>query len=75
MIAELPRLNELARKARTATLSADELNKREQLRRRYLQQISGQMKNILSTVTVIDSEGRDVTPAKLRDAQARGMTV
>ena len=75
MIAELPRLNELACKARTAALSADELNEREQLRRRYLQQISGQMKNILSTVTVIDSEGRDVTPAKLRDAQARGMTV
>ena len=74
-IAELDRINELARKARRAGLSAAELAEREALRQTYLQQVCGQMRNILSTVTVVDPAGNDVTPAKLRVAQAGGMQV
>ena len=72
-INELDRINELARKAKTTALSAAEIAERDALRQAYLRQVCGQMNNILSTVTVIDSEGRDVTPMKLRDAQAAGM--
>jgi len=72
-INELDRINELARKAKTTALSAAEIAERDALRQAYLRQVCGQMNNILSTATVIDPEGRDVTPMKLRDAQAAGM--
>lgn len=72
-INELDRINELARKAKTTALSEAEIAERTALRQTYLRQVCGQMNNILSTVTVIDPEGRDVTPMKLRDAQAAGM--
>ncbi|QIM64346.1 DUF896 domain-containing protein [Frederiksenia canicola] len=72
-IAELDRINELARKAKTVGLSSDEIAERATLRQAYLSQIRGQVVNIMSTVTVLDSEGNDVTPAKLREMQAVGM--
>ena len=74
-IPELDRINQLARKARLVSLSEAELAEREVLRKAYLKAVTGQMSNILSTVTVVDHEGRDVTPAKLRAAQAAGMAV
>lgn len=72
-IAELERINALARKARHTALTADELSERDVLRRAYVRQITGQVNNMLTTLTVVDQEGSDVTPAKLRAAQRRGM--
>lgn len=72
-ILELDRINELARKARNTALSAAELAERDALRQRYLRAIRGQMNNILSTVSVLDPLGNDVTPEKLRQAQRNGM--
>lgn len=72
-ILELDRINELARKAKSVGLSEAELAERDVLRRAYIRQVCGQMNNILSTVTVVDSQGTDVTPVKLRQAQAAGM--
>lgn len=74
-IPELDRINELARKHKTVGLNAAEIAERETLRKAYLKQVLGQMTNILSVVSVVDSEGNDVTPAKLRRAQAAGMQV
>lgn len=74
-IAELDRINELARKAQAGELNTAELAERDQLRRAYLDQVCGQVTNMLATVTVVDAEGSDVTPAKLRAAQAAGMQV
>ncbi|WP_165008483.1 DUF896 domain-containing protein [Neisseria yangbaofengii] len=74
-IQELDCINELARKHQTTGLTAAELTEREQLRQIYLKQILGQMTNILSVVSVVDSEGNDITPAKLRRAQAAGMQI
>ncbi len=74
-IAELDRINELARKAKSVGLTDAELAERDVLRQAYVKQVLGQMTNILSTVSVLDSEGNDVTPAKLRQAQAAGMQV
>ena len=74
-IPELDRINQLARKARLVPLSEAELAEREVLRKAYLKAVTGQMSIILSTVTVVDYDGRDVTPAKLRAAQAAGMAV
>lgn len=74
-IAELDRINELARKAKTAGLTEAELAERAVLRQAYIGKVCGQLTNMLSTLTVIDTEGNDVTPAKLREAQAAGMQV
>ncbi|MFZ7255373.1 DUF896 domain-containing protein [Avibacterium avium] len=74
-ILELDRINELARKAKVTTLSEAELNERSALRQRYLAAIRGQLTNILSTVSVVDPDGNDVTPTKLREAQRSGMQV
>ena len=74
-IPELNRINELARKAKLTALSTAELNERAELRQRYLAAIRGQMNNILSTVSVVDPLGNDVTPQKLRAAQRSGMMV
>ncbi len=72
-IPELDRINQLAAIAKSRTLSETELAERARLRRAYLDAVKGQMNNMLATVTVVDPEGNDVTPAALRDAQARGM--
>ena len=74
-IPELNRINELARKAKLTALSTAELNERAELRQRYLAAIRGQMNNILSTVSVVDPLGNDVTPQKLRAAQRSGMMI
>lgn len=74
-ILELDRINELARKAKMTALSEAELNERSALRQRYLAAIRGQLTNILSTVSVLDPNGKDVTPIKLREAQRSGMQV
>ena len=73
-IPELDRINQLAAIAKSRTLSETELAERARLRRAYLDAVKGQMNNMLATVTVVDPEGNDVTPAALRDAQARGMS-
>ncbi|MGF6147549.1 Uncharacterized protein conserved in bacteria [Kingella potus] len=72
-IPELDRINELARLAKTRGLTAAELSERALLRRAYLDAVKGQINGHLSHVTVIDPDGNDVTPAALRDAQARNM--
>ena len=72
-ILELDRINELARTAKNRALTAEELAERDILRQSCIQAVTGQLKAHLASVTVIDPEGRDVTPSKLRDAQAAGM--
>ncbi|WP_049236229.1 DUF896 domain-containing protein [Moraxella canis] len=74
-IVELDRINELARIAKTTGLTQDELTERDELRQRYLAQIRGQVLNSLSTVTLLDEAGNDVTPTKLRDAQKHNALV
>ena len=72
LIKELDRINALARTARARPLTAAENDERARLRRAYLAAIRGNINTMLATATVIDSEGRDVTPGKLRAAQASG---
>jgi UPF0291 protein ABC2165 len=69
-IPSLQRINELAAIAKTRSLTADELAERDVLRREYLAAIRGQIDNNLLVTRIVDSEGNDVTPQKLRAAQA-----
>lgn len=72
-IPELDRINALARKAKNEGLNAAEEAERAALRRAYISRITGQVNNMMAVMTVVDENGNDVTPARLRQAQARGM--
>ena len=71
-IIELDRINELAAKARHMGLNAAETAERASLRQIYLRKMRGQMTNTLAKVTVLDPNGTDVTPLKLRAHQWSG---
>lgn len=72
-IAELDRINALAAKAKSVGLAPEEIIERDALRRAYVSKIAGQVNNMMAVMTVIDANGSDVTPARLRQAQVRGM--
>lgn len=63
----IERINHLANKSKTQELSAEEKEEQKKLRKEYLDQIRGQVKNQLASVKVVDEEGQDVTPDKLKD--------
>lgn len=69
-IPALKRINELARKHKSVGLNDAELAEREVLRKEYLQAIRGNVESHLLVATIIDPEGTDVTPFKLRAAKA-----
>ncbi|KAA1181002.1 hypothetical protein D3C76_1759380 [compost metagenome] len=66
MITSLTRINELARKEREEGLTKSEWVEQIALREDYLREIRGQVRNSLSGVTIVDPEGNDVTPEKIR---------
>lgn len=63
----IKRINELANKSKKEELSVEEKSEQKKLRKEYLDMIRGQVKNQLSSVKVVDDEGQDVTPDKLKD--------
>ena len=69
-IPALQRINELAQLAKSRELTAEETAERDNLRREYLAAIRGQVDGHLLASRIIDGDGNDVTPQKLRDAQA-----
>ena len=69
MIKSLPRINELAKKQREEGLTEAEKEEQKKLRESYLREIRGQVLDTFSVLTVLDPEGNDVTPDKLRMKQ------
>ncbi|WP_336773709.1 DUF896 domain-containing protein [Paenibacillus sp. MMO-58] len=65
MIAILGRINELSRKQHTEGLNEQEKKEQAELRKEYIQQIRGQVHDMLLGVSIIDENGYDVTPKKL----------
>lgn len=63
---ELKRINELAHKSKVEELSKAEKKEQQALRQKYLQNIRRSFKNQLKSVKVVDPEGQDVTPDKLK---------
>lgn len=64
---KIARINELARKAKTSKLTVEEAKEQTQLRAEYLQSFRSSMLNTLKGVTIVDPEGNDVTPEKLKE--------
>jgi len=68
---KLARINALAQKAKTEGLTDTEKAEQQTLRQEYLLNVRDSFTNQLTTMTVIDPAGNDVTPKKVRDLQAR----
>jgi len=53
------RINELARKAKTAGLSDEETAEREQLRKQYIQSVTGNLRKQLDNIKYVDEDGNE----------------
>lgn len=71
MIKELPRINELAKLAKERALTEAELAERDVLRKKYLEAVRNATSNMILNSTIVDAEGNDVTPKRLKEEQAR----
>lgn len=65
----IDRINFLANKKKTADLTKDEEREQKELREIYLQEFRKGFKERLMSLKVIDEEGTDVTPKKLKQAK------
>ena len=59
-------LLELAKKKKLGTITDEELKEQQALREEYLVTFRESMKNTIENVRVIDPNGEDVTPEKLK---------
>lgn len=66
---QLERINVLAKKSKKEGLTKKEKSEQYELRQAYLKGVRQSFKNQLHSVKVIDPEGTDVTPKKLKDEQ------
>ncbi|WP_017727427.1 DUF896 domain-containing protein [Halalkalibacterium ligniniphilum] len=64
---KLARINELAKRAKTTGLTKEEHSEQQMLRKQYIQQFRQSFENQLHSVTVVDQNGNDVTPIKLKE--------
>ncbi|MBB6452824.1 uncharacterized protein YnzC (UPF0291/DUF896 family) [Salirhabdus euzebyi] len=68
---KIDRINVLANKAKAGELTNKEKEEQQKLRQEYLKNLRSSFKNQLKSVKIVDPEGNDVTPQKLRDEKAR----
>lgn len=64
---QLARINELSKKSKSVGLTEVEKEEQQVLREQYLQTFRSSMKNTLKSVTIVDPNGNDVTPEKLKE--------
>ncbi|WP_147532239.1 DUF896 domain-containing protein [Bacillus marasmi] len=67
----IARINELAKKAKTTGLTMEEAKEQSKLRAKYLESFRSQVLNTIKSVKIVDPEGNDVTPAKLKDLKSK----
>ncbi len=68
---KLDRINALAKKAKSVGLTDKEKEEQQELRQEYLRVFRSSMTNTLHSVTVVDPEGNDVTPEKLKESKRK----
>ena len=66
---KIARINELANTAKVEELSAKEKVEQQELRKEYLEAFRGGMRHHIEGMKVVDQEGTDVTPEKLKKIQ------
>ena len=67
----IKRINELANKSKVENLTEEEKEEQQKLRQEYIKIFRGNMKQTLLNTKVVDKEGTDVTPEKLRIDQGK----
>ncbi|MBH9579965.1 hypothetical protein DOS68_03430 [Staphylococcus felis] len=68
---KLTRINELAKKKKEEGLTDLEAKEQSKLRSEYLETFRKSFKDQIENTKVIDPEGNDVTPDKLKEVQRR----
>ena len=63
---KMQRLNELAKKKKEGTITATEIAEQNELRQAYLTVFREGMKETIENTKIIDPEGNDVTPEKVK---------
>ena len=67
---KLARINELSKLAKEGKLTEAQAKERTALRKEYLDVFRATMRDTIEHVKVVDEEGNDVTPEKLKQVKA-----
>lgn len=68
---KINRINELANKKKKQGLTDEEQKEQDALRKEYLQGVRGGMRKHIEGMKVVDPDGKDVTPEKLKKIQKK----
>ncbi len=68
---KLNRISELANKAKNEELPPEEKKEQQELREEYLKAFRGNFKEHLHSIKVVDKNGKDVTPDKLKESKKK----
>ena len=63
---KIARINELSKKAKEGKLTEVEAKERTQLRKEYLDTFRAAFRDTVEHVKVVDEQGNDVTPEKIK---------
>ncbi|MCA0990306.1 MULTISPECIES: DUF896 domain-containing protein [Guptibacillus] len=66
---KIQRINELSRKSKESSLTDAEKKEQKDLRQEYLASLRSSFSNQLHSIKVVDEEGTDVTPQKLKESK------
>ncbi|MCG7333966.1 DUF896 domain-containing protein [Sporosarcina sp. ACRSM] len=66
---KIKRINELSKKSKTSGLTIEEAKEQTQLRKEYLESFRTSMRDTIEHVKVVDPDGNDVTPEKVKQAR------
>ncbi len=67
--AKIDRINELAKKEKAGTLTPEEKVEQAQLREEYIEGYRRAIRHHIEGIKLVDEDGNDVTPEKLRQVQ------
>lgn len=66
---KIARINALSKKSKSVGLSKEEAAEQKKLREEYIKTFRASMDDTLQSVTIVDPEGNDVTPEKLKEVK------
>lgn len=66
---KLQRISELSKKSKTIGLSIEEAKEQSALRKEYLDTFRSSMRDMIENVKIVDPNGNDVTPAKVKQSK------
>ncbi len=66
---KIARINELSKRSKTSGLTKEEMVEQKKLREEYIASFRSSFENQLHSVKVVDKQGNDVTPEKLKQSK------